>query len=129
MSDDETSVPAVRNILDLEAEGTEIEVATETQSTGWKINQPSTTVEDPSILELHLTNPPVKRIDLHFPLGTNVTARNATGVTIKDALDAIYKAFKRRSDEELEKLYLAGFEWDNENWAQLTVHRASEPAN
>jgi len=52
MSDDETSVPAVRNILDLgklsftkigqgtnmlliEAEGTEIEVATETQSTGW----------------------------------------------------------------------------------------------
>lgn len=43
-----------------------------------------------------LTEPPVKKIDLHFPLGLEVTARNLKGVTIKDALDAIYKQFKKK---------------------------------
>lgn len=38
----------------------------------------------------------VKKIDLHFPLGLEVTARNLKGVTIKDALDAIYKQFKKK---------------------------------
>lgn len=61
-----------------------------------KINKSSATVEDPSILKQHLTKPPVKRIDLHFPLGMEVTARNLKGVTIKDALDAIHKAYKKR---------------------------------
>ena len=45
---------------------------------------------------MHLVNPPVKRIDLHFPLGLEVTARNSKGVTIKDALDAIHKQFKKK---------------------------------
>jgi hypothetical protein len=43
-----------------------------------------------------LTEPPVKKIDLHFPLGLEVTARNMKGVTIKDALDAIYKQFRKK---------------------------------
>jgi hypothetical protein len=43
-----------------------------------------------------LTTPPVKKIDLHFPLGLEVTARNLKGVTIKDALDAIYKQYKKK---------------------------------
>lgn len=43
-----------------------------------------------------LVTPPVKKIDLHFPLGLEVTARNLKGVTIKDALDAIYKQFKKK---------------------------------
>ena len=43
-----------------------------------------------------LTEPPVKKIDLHFPLGLEVTARNLKGVTIKDALDAIHKQFKKK---------------------------------
>jgi hypothetical protein len=43
-----------------------------------------------------LTTPPVKKIDLHFPLGLEVTARNLKGVTVKDALDAIYKQFKKK---------------------------------
>jgi hypothetical protein len=43
-----------------------------------------------------LTTPPVKKIDLHFPLGLEVTARNLKGVTIKDALDAIYKQFRKK---------------------------------
>lgn len=53
-------------------------------------------MDDPSILKLMLTKPPVKRIDLHFPLGMEVTARNLKGVTIKDALDAIHKSYKKR---------------------------------
>lgn len=47
-------------------------------------------------MKKHLVEPPVKRIDLHFPLGLEVTARNLKGVTIKDALDAIYKQFKKK---------------------------------
>lgn len=53
-------------------------------------------MDDPAILKLHLTKPPVKKIDLHFPLGLEVSARNLKGVTIKDAMDAIYKSFKKR---------------------------------
>lgn len=45
---------------------------------------------------MFLVTPPVKKIDLHFPLGLEVTARNLKGVTIKDALDAIYKQFKKK---------------------------------
>jgi hypothetical protein len=53
-------------------------------------------VEEKDILKKLLTTPPVKKIDLHFPLGLEVTARNLKGVTIKDALDAIHKQFKKR---------------------------------
>lgn len=49
-----------------------------------------------SYLKKMLTEPPVKKIDLHFPLGLEVTARNLKGVTIKDALDAIYKQFRKK---------------------------------
>ena len=48
------------------------------------------------MLKKMLTTPPLKRIDLAFPLGLTVTARNLRGVTIKDALDAIYKQFKKK---------------------------------
>lgn len=61
-----------------------------------KLNTSPSTVEDKDILKMHLVNPPVKRIDLHFPLGLEVTARNSKGVTIKDALDAIHKQFKKK---------------------------------
>jgi hypothetical protein len=55
-------------------------------------------LEEPekSMLKKHLTTPPVKKIDLHFPLGLEVTARNMKGVTIKDALDAIYKQYRKK---------------------------------
>lgn len=95
---------------------------------------------------MHLTKPPIKKIDLHFPLGKEVTARNLRGVTIKDALDAIHKSYKKRvralslpdlpvvsaadhqADDELEKPYLAGFEWDKEeSWTRLVVHLQSNP--
>lgn len=61
-----------------------------------KLNTSPSTVEDPSILKKMLTTPPVKKIDLHFPLGLEVTARNLKGVTIKDAMDAIHKQFKKK---------------------------------
>ena len=55
-------------------------------------------IEEPekSALKKMLTEPPVKKIDLHFPLGLEVTARNLKGVTIKDALDAIYKQYRKK---------------------------------
>jgi hypothetical protein len=62
-----------------------------------KINTSPTTVDDKDILKKMLTTPPVKKIDLHFPLGLEVTARNLKGVTIKDAMDAIHKQFKKRA--------------------------------
>lgn len=43
-----------------------------------------------------LTTPPVKKIDLVFPLGMEVSARNLKGVTVKDALDAIHKVYKKK---------------------------------
>ncbi|KAJ2969412.1 hypothetical protein NQ176_g8677 [Zarea fungicola] len=123
-----SSAAGVYNINDLEKDGIELEIAIETQKTGWKINKSTSTVEDPAILKLMLTKPPVKKIDLHFPLGMEVTARNLKGVTIKDALDAIHKSYKKRSDDELDKPYLAGFEWDKEeSWTRLVVHLQAQP--
>ncbi|KAJ5587914.1 uncharacterized protein N7459_003679 [Penicillium hispanicum] len=105
----------------------EITLPIETQKTGWKLNTSPNSIEDKDILKLHLVNPPVKKIDLHFPLGLEVTARNMKGVTIKDALDAIYKQFKKKADDELENPYLAGFEWDKEEcWTRLIVHQKKE---
>ncbi|KAF4780798.1 hypothetical protein HER10_EVM0002643 [Colletotrichum scovillei] len=123
------AAPGVYNIKDLEEQKIELELAPETQRTGWKINTSSSQVEDKEILKLHLSKPPVKKIDLHFPLGMEVTARNLKGVTIKDALDAIHKAYKKRSDDELDNPYLAGFEWDKEEcWTRLVVHLQKNPA-
>ncbi|KAI2998233.1 hypothetical protein CBS147346_8301 [Aspergillus niger] len=114
----------VYNIKELEEKKIEITLPIETQKTGWKLNTSPSSIEDKDILKLHLINPPVKKIDLHFPLGLEVTARNMKGVTIKDALDAIYKQFKKKADDELDKPYLAGFEWDkDECWTRLIVHQ------
>ncbi|ORY58407.1 uncharacterized protein BCR38DRAFT_489334 [Pseudomassariella vexata] len=123
-----SSAAGVMNINDLEKDGIELQIAKETQKTGWKINSSPATVEDKDILKKHLTTPPVKKIDLHFKLGMEVTARNLKGVTIKDAMDAIHKAYKKRADDELDQPYLAGFEWDKEeSWTRLIVHLQKEP--
>lgn len=60
-------------------------------------------LEDPEkgYLKKMLTEPPVKKIDLHFPLGLEVSARNLKGVTIKDALDAIYKQYRKKVSTDL----------------------------
>ena len=61
-----------------------------------RLNTSPATLEEKEVLKKFLTEPPVKKIDLHFPLGLEVTARNLKGVTIKDALDAIHKQFKKK---------------------------------
>jgi len=118
-----------------------------------KLNQSPAKLEDKEVLAKFLVTPPIKKIDLHFPLGLEVTARNMKGVTIKDALDAIYKQFKKKvtlsslslppslatllyhsivtdmlrkkDDDELgENPYLAGFEWDREEcYTKFIVHQ------
>lgn len=121
----------VFNIKDLEEEGTKIEIAKETQKLNWRINKSPMSLEEPekSALKKLLTTPPIKKIDLHFPLGLEVTARNLKGVTIKDALDAIYKQYRKKADDELENPVLAGFEWDpEESWTRLVVHCKKEGA-
>lgn len=123
MTTDVKKKSGIMNINDLEKEGIDLKISPETQKTGWKINTSPSTVEEPAILKTLLTNPPVKKIDLQFPLGIEVTARNLKGVTIKDALDAIFKAYKKRTDDELDNPYLVGFEWDKEeSWTKLVVH-------
>lgn len=124
-----TAAPDVFSITDLEHDKTEITIPIETQRLYWKINtSPSTTIDDKDFLSLPLTNPKVKKIDLVFQAGLHVVARNPKGVTIKDAVDAIYKANKKKSADELEdKEYLRGFEWDpQESWTRLVVHLANE---
>lgn len=61
-----------------------------------KLNTAPSTIDDKEVLKKLLCHPPIKKIDLHFPLGLEVTARNLKGVTIKDALDAIHKQFKKK---------------------------------
>lgn len=61
-----------------------------------KMNTSPTTIDDKEALKKPLCTPMVKKVDLHFPLGLEVTARNLKGVTIKDAVDAIYKQFKKK---------------------------------
>lgn len=117
-------------IEDLEKENKDIHISIETQKLGWKLNESSSKVEDPAVLKLPLCTPKVKKITLHFPLGLEVTARNMKGVTIKDALDAIHKQFKKRADDELEKPYLAGFEWDREEcYTRFIVHQSNQPTS
>lgn len=120
----------VININDLKAQGIELKIDPNTQTTGWKINTSSSAVEDREILKKLLTNPPVKKIDLEFSLGSHVTARNLKGVTIKDALDAIHKQYKKRADDEMDEPYLKGFEWDKEeSWTRLKVHLSKNPTD
>jgi hypothetical protein len=124
-----SSVSGVFNINDLEEAGQELQIAIETQKLNWRINKSPNTVEEKEYLKKFLTTPPVKKIDLHFPLGLEVTARNLKGVTIKDALDAIHKQFRKKADDELENPVLAGFEWDKEeSWTRLVVHCKKEGA-
>jgi len=122
--------PDVKNTIDLEKEGTKIEIAPETQKLNWKINTSPGTLDEKDVLKKPLCMPKVKKMDLHFRLGLTVTARNLKGVTIKDALDAIHKQFKKKADDELDDPILAGFEWDpEENYHQFIVHLKKQGAS
>jgi hypothetical protein len=119
------AAPGVSKIQELEAQQKEVELPIATQQTGWMVNtSPSADhVEDPAVLDEFLTIPPVKRIDLWFELGdVSVSASNFRGVTIKDALKAIHKRYKTKSEDELgDAKYLKGFIWEKAHWTRLTV--------
>jgi len=119
-----STVSGVFSINDLEKEGVDLKIAPETQKLNWRLNTSPSTVEDKEALQKLLCHPPIKKIDLHWPLGLKVTARNNKGVTIRDALDAIHKQFKKKADDELDAPYLAGFEWDREEcYTVFIVHQ------
>lgn len=119
--------PDVKNMADLEKDKVPVQIAVETQKLNWKINTSPATLDEKETLKKPLCTPKVRKIDLHFRLGLTVTARNLKGVTIKDALDAIYKQFKKKQDDELDNPVLAGFEWDpEENYQQFVVHLKKE---
>ncbi|KAI1100372.1 hypothetical protein F4804DRAFT_336319 [Jackrogersella minutella] len=138
-----SSVGGVVTMKDLKDNDIEVEIARESQGTGWKINTSIMSVEDKEILKKPLITPLVRAVDLHFQHGVVVTARNRKGVTIKDALTAIHDKNKKRADDEIEKPYLKGFEWlpnhpqlrndpekqdeRKDEWERLYIHLSATP--
>jgi hypothetical protein len=60
------------------------------------MNTSPATIDDVN-LDVPLTNPPLRAVKIWFPSGIQVTARNLKkGVTIKDALKAIYKLYHKK---------------------------------
>jgi len=114
--------PPVYQIADLEKEGATLQLNPDTLKLGWKVNTSPGTIEFID-LKQPLVTPLLKKIDLQFPTGIEVTARNMKGVTIRDALDAIHKLLKKKADDELPEAYLKGFEWDPETaYTKFFVH-------
>jgi len=120
--------PPVFSIADLEKEGTDVKINPDTLGLNWKVNTSPGTI-DGYDLKQPLCTPLIKKIDLVFPTGIEVTARNLKGVTIRDALDAIHKQLKKKADDELDLPYLKGFEWDKEtSFTKFNVHFQREGA-
>jgi len=109
----DTKKKNVFSIADLEKEGKDITINQEANALGWKLNTSPGTI-DGYDLKAPLSTPLLKKIDIVFPTGIEVTARNMKGVTIRDALDAIHKPLKKKADDELPEPYLKGFYWDKE---------------
>jgi len=115
--------PPVHNINDLEKDNADIKISPDTLGLGWKVNTSPSTIDTMADLKKPLTTPLIKKIDLLFPTGIEVTARNMKGVTIRDALDAIHKQLKKKPDDEMDEPYLKGFEWDREEaYTKFKVH-------
>ncbi|KAF3917710.1 hypothetical protein ABW20_dc0100275 [Dactylellina cionopaga] len=110
-----SSVPGVLSSTELEEQQIILKPVKDAAKIGWKINTASSAAPDPDILKKVLTQPPVKKVDLQFPTGITITARNMKGVTFKDAFDAIHKQFKKRADDELDQPYLDGFRYDEKD--------------
>jgi len=98
------------------------------------MNTSLTTIDDFN-LDVPLTSPPLKAVYIWFPSGIKVTARNLkNGVTIKDALKAIYKLYHKKADDELDLPVLDTIEWtqffaeDRENWGAVLVKQKKEQA-
>jgi len=117
----------VHSIADLEKDKTELKINPDTLGLNWKVNTSPGTIEGVD-LKKPLCTPLIKKIDLQFPTGIEVTARNLKGVTIRDALDAIYKQLKKKADDEMDEPYLKGFEHDHDKYTKFLVHFQKEGA-
>ncbi|KAL6890691.1 hypothetical protein GGI43DRAFT_415515 [Trichoderma evansii] len=122
-----SSAAGVMTINEINESHAPLKLALETQQTAWKINQRPKDLDNDQLLTVSLTTPPIKSITLKFPHGKEVVARNMKGLTIGDAMSAIYKANKNRADDELDNPYLKGFAWE-EGVNYFEVHLQSQPA-
>lgn len=118
---------------DLAADKTPIIITKEVARLNWKMNTSPSTVEDVNLSQ-PLTNPPLRAVKIWFPSGIQVTARNLKGVTIKDALKAIYKLYHKKADDELDLPVLDTIEWteffatDRDDWGAVLVKQKKEQA-
>ncbi|ODQ55761.1 hypothetical protein SAICODRAFT_69089 [Saitoella complicata NRRL Y-17804] len=111
---------AVAHPDDVEDEGGSVEVIDKLKKLKWHINTPASKldhIDAPDLLSQPLTSPPLRVLHLIFPQGLTLTVRNTkTGVTVKDAMDMIYKKFKKMKDDEIPEGVLGGFVWDKEEY-------------
>ena len=61
------------------------------------------------------------RIDLKFPQSLTLTVRKPKGVTVKDAMDTIYKKFKSKSLEDIAEPIVGELEWDPNDYQVLDL--------
>jgi len=118
---------------ELAATKTKITIAKDVPRLNWKMNTSPATLDDGIDLDVALTNPPLKAVQIWFPTGLHVTARNLRkGVTIKDALKAIHKMYHKKADDELDLPVLDTIEWteffaeDREYWGAVLVKQKKE---
>ncbi|BFZ56821.1 oxidation resistance protein 1 [Savitreella phatthalungensis] len=94
----------------------------------WQINRAPGKIDfdkldvDEETLKMPLTEPPVNRIDLRFPQSLTLTCRKPRGyVSVRDAMDTIYKKFKSKADEDLGEKTLTEMEWDPNDYGTLEL--------
>ena len=110
--------------------GMKLTVAKGIKSLKWHITKSPgkiDTLDSPDILPSLLVTPPVRMITLVMPVGMSIQVRNTkTGVTVKDAFDAIYKKYKNKEEDEVPEGVLQNFIWDpedigNKTWGEVGV--------
>jgi len=120
---------------ELAAQKTPIVIAKDVPRLNWKMNTSPGSLEDGINLDVPLTNPPLKAVQIWFPTGLHCTARNLRkGVTIKDALKAIHKMYHKKADDEIDLPVLDTIVWteffanDREYWGAVLVKQKKEVA-
>jgi len=124
-----TAVTGVYSAADLEAENKEVVVIKEVGKLNWKMNTSPTTCQEPEVMKKFVCNPPMNKIDLTFDTGMVLTARNRKGVTVKDCLDVIWKQFRKKADDEMDKPILDNFNWNKDyyGWGAMLIVQKKEP--
>jgi len=114
-------VAGIYTAAEIESEGKSLEISKDVQRLNWKINTSPATLQEPDILKKMVTTPPMSKLELKFPTGLTVTTRNKKGVTVKDCLDAIWKQYRKKADDELDLPILSNFIFDKEDYGCGTL--------